>query len=336
MNAAARWVLLAALLAASLLVSVSFGAVDITLGQTLDILFRGAEDGSWEGTVLLDIRLPRALVGLMVGGGLALCGTVMQGIFRNPMADPGVLGVTSGAALGAVLALYTGLADAGPWMIPLAAFAIAVACAFLVYAIATSAGRTSMATLLLAGIAVGGTAISLTSFVLSLALADYETGSRMLFWLMGGLDARSWLHVRLAAPLILGGSALLCLYGRELNALATGEESALSLGVDVARARFVLILLSTTVTAAAVSVSGSILFVGLVVPHILRLAFGPDHRTLLPASFLLGGAFLTVTDLVSRKICAPEELQLGVITTLLGGPFFMFLLAAKRRRGEIA
>lgn len=335
MNAAIRWGGLGLLVAASLAASVSIGAVDIPLGRILALL-RGPAEGEWEATVLREIRLPRALVGAMVGGGLAICGTVMQGIFRNPMADPGVLGVTSGAALGAVLALYTGLADAGPWIIPLAAFTTAVASAFLVYAIATKAGRTSLATLLLAGIAVGGTAISLTSFVLSLALADYETGSRMLFWLMGGLDARSWLHVRLAAPLILGGSALICLYGRELNALATGEESALSLGVDVARVRFILILLSTTVTAAAVSVSGSILFVGLVVPHILRLLGGPDHRTLLPASFLFGAAFLTATDIVARRVTAPEELQLGVVTTLLGGPFFMALLAAKRRKGELA
>lgn len=340
MKASGRWSagLLVLALVAAVTAGVMAGPVPIPFANAAAILSHAAAGWpevswpAWQETILLWVRLPRALVGALVGGALALSGAVMQAIFRNPMADPGVLGVTSGAALGAVLALYTGLAEAALLALPGCAFAGALACALVVYAIATSRGRTAVATLLLAGIAVGSFAISLTSFILSLALANYEVGRQMLFWLMGGLDARSWTHVAIAAPFVLGGAALAFVHARDLNVLSTGEEGALALGVDVPRLRLRLIALTTVMTAAAVSVSGSILFVGLVVPHILRLVLGPDHRALLPASFLFGGTLLVAMDLAARTVLAPGEIQLGVITTLLGGPFFVYLLVAYRNR----
>ncbi len=332
---------LGALLVGALLWAAVAGTVSIPLGRTLSIIahvlrFGPAPDGpTYEEAILLAVRLPRVCLAALAGGGLALAGTVMQGFFRNPMADPGVVGVSAGAALGSVIALYAGWATASVLWLPVAAFAGGLGTAFLVYAIATSHGKTPVSTLLLAGIAVGGMAVSLTSFVLSLALANYEIGRQMMLWLMGGLEGRTWLHVRLVTPLVLGGSVWLCFYVRDLNVLLTGEESALSLGIDVPRTRRTLLVLSTLVTAATVSVAGIVGFVGLVVPHILRLLIGPDHRQLLPASFLGGALFLVLADLFCRTLIESEELRLGVVTSLVGGPFFIYLLIKNRRGVEI-
>ena len=182
---------------------------------------------------------------------------------------------------------------------------------------------------------MGGIAASLASFVLSLALANYEEGREMMLWLLGGFDNRGWIHVRLAAPLVLGGSAWLCLYARELNALTAGEEAALSMGVDVPRVRQDLLILSTLVTSAAVSVAGIVSFVGLLIPHLLRLVLGPDHRTLIPASFLGGASFLVLADLLCRTAPGSGDLRIGVVTALVGGPFFLLLLVRSRRASEV-
>jgi iron complex transport system permease protein len=332
---------LAGLLLVSCVLAAGTGAVSIPPGKAVRILahaFHPGAKGDWfhyEEVILMTVRLPRVIVAVLAGGGLALAGAVMQGIFRNPMADPGVVGVSAGASLGSVIALYAGWAAASVLWLPAAAFAGALVSAFLVYGIATSRGKTPVSTLLLAGIAVGGMAVSLTSLVLFLALANYEVGRQMMLWLMGGLDGRGWLHVRLAAVPVLAGSAWLCLYARDLNVMLTGEESAMALGVDVPRTRRKLLVLSTLVTAATVSVAGVVGFVGLVVPHILRLILGPDHRRLLPASFLGGALFLVLADLVCRTLVASEELRLGVVTSLVGGPFFIYLLVKNRRQAEV-
>jgi len=322
-------------LIASVVVATAFGGADVALDRTAAILWdaltgAGGDFAPWERTVLLTVRLPRVLLAALTGGGLALAGAVMQGLFRNPMADPGIIGVSGGAAFGAVTALYVSSAAAAVLTVPLAAFAGAIGCALLVYGLATSGGRTPIATLLLAGIAVAGIASALTSFVLSLSLAEWEVGRQMLAWLMGGLEARSWQHVALAAPIVLGGSAWLLVYARDLNVLLTGEESALSVGVDVPRVKRTLLVLASLVTGATVAVMGVVGFVGLMVPHIVRLLVGPDHRRLLPASFLGGALFVVWADLGCR-VLPLSDLRLGVVTALTGGPFFLWLLIRHRR-----
>lgn len=325
------------LLGIALCLSVAVGAVDFPPGRILRIVSRAATgwpDRSWqpwEESVVLRLRLPRAVVGVLVGGGLALSGAVCQGIFRNPLADPGMIGITSGASLGAVAALYLGWAARWSIALPASAFAGALATTFLVWAVATRQGRGSVTSLVLAGVAVGSVAVALSSLILSWSLSYSDTGRQIVFWLMGGLEARTWFHVKIAAPFVLGGSLWMLLYARSLNVLATGEESALSLGIDVPVARRNMMVLASMVTGSAVAVAGSIAFVGLVVPHIVRRIAGPDHRLLLPASFLAGAVLLVSADIAARTLASPEELRLGILTTLLGGPFFMFLLLAGKK-----
>lgn len=322
-------------------VGLSVGQGPISLMDTLAILgrpfavFAQTEtdpSDDWKRIILIHVRMPRVFAGLLIGGAFAVSGAVLQGLFRNPMAEPGLLGVTGGASLGAVIAIFFNFAAVSLMAIPAAAFVGALSCAGLVYVIALRTGRASVATLLLAGIAVGGLATALTSFLLSISFQQYDIARQIIFWLMGGLDGRSWQHLQVAAPMILLGSVMLFLHGEELNLLSLGEDSALSLGLDVPVVRRRLLVLSSGVTAAAVAVSGSIGFVGLVVPHMARLVVGPDHRWLLPVSFLGGGALVVLVDIVARMALAPREIPMGVLTSLLGGPFFLYLLVAYRNQ----
>lgn len=327
--------IIAVLLVLSVVAATSFGAVDLSFGRTAAILWSALTGGggggwpAWQETVLVHVRLPRVLLALVTGGGLAIAGAVMQGLFRNPMADPGVIGVSGGAAFGAVTALYVAGGAIAAVVVPVAAFAGALTCALLVYVLATSRGHTPISTLLLAGIAVAGIASALTSFVLSLSLAEWEVGRQMLGWLMGGLEGRSWQHVAMATPLVVLGSAWLLVYARDLDVLLTGEESALAVGVDVPRVKRTLLVLASLVTAATVAVMGVVGFVGLMVPHIVRLMVGPEHRRLLPLSFLAGALFLLWADLAIR-VLPVSDLRLGVVTALTGGPFFLYLLLRHR------
>lgn len=328
--------LLIVALIVSLVVATSFGGVDLSFARTAAILWNALTGGqpgdwpAWQQTVLITVRLPRVVLAALTGGGLAVAGAVMQGLFRNPMADPGIIGVSGGAAFGAVTALYTTGAAMAALLVPVAAFAGALGCALLVYVLATSRGHTPVSTLLLAGIAVAGIASAMTSFVLSLSLAEWEVGRQMLAWLMGGLEGRSWQHVAIAAPPVLLGSLWLLTYARDLDVMLTGEESAMSVGVDVPRVKRSLLALASLVTAATVAVMGVVGFVGLMVPHIVRLAVGPDHRRLLPTSFLGGAVFLLWADLAVRTLPF-ADLRLGVVTALTGGPFFLWLLVRHRR-----
>jgi iron complex transport system permease protein len=324
---------------ASVVVATAIGTVDLPLGRTAEVLLAAlvpsldVGEPTWHRAVIVDVRLPRVLLAALAGGGLGVAGAVMQGLFRNPMADPAVVGVSGGSAFGAVVALYLAPPAAAFFSVPAAAFAGGVGCALLVYALATSRGRTQVLTLLLAGIAVGAVANALTSFVLSLALADWEVGRQMLIWLMGSLEGRTWQHLALAAPLVLGGTVWLGLYTRDLNALLTGEESAMSVGIDVPRVKRDLIVVASLVTSATVAVMGIVAFVGLMVPHMVRLVVGPDHRRVLPLSFLVGAVFLVWADLLTRS-WPTADLRLGVVTALCGGPFFLYLLLRYRRGME--
>ncbi|MEE9251767.1 MAG: iron ABC transporter permease [Thermodesulfobacteriota bacterium] len=329
-----------AVLIVILAVCVLVGSASIPLKTVLGVLLKSvglgsigdAEISRSQEVILLNIRIPRVLLASLVGGGLAITGCVMQAIFKNPMAEPGVLGWASGGAFVAVVVIYTGLASSSVLILPLGAFAGTLITAYTVYKVATVNGYTPSSVLLLTGVALGSLFIALTTLVLT--LANVWTMKEMLFWLLGGVDARGWAHIRLAAPAVAVGAVGILFYARELNAMLLGEEVAVTLGVNVQRTKTVLLVLCSLVVGACVSVSGVIGFVGLIVPHLMRFVVGADHRALLPTSFLTGAVFLPLADLLSRTLARPIELRLGIITACLGVPFFLYLL--KKNRAKLA
>ena len=330
--------LLLALVATASLVSMTVGPVSIPLDHVAGIVLApvGAEIADFTRTeqlVIEQIRLPRILVGGLVGMALGMAGATMQGLFRNPMADPGIIGVSAGGAVGAVLAIALGLHTLFFLALPSFAFLGAIGAALLVYGIAAVGGRFSMATLLLAGVAVSAFLGAIISAVIIL-VPDNEALREILFWLVGGLDSRSWEHVRIAAPLILGGVAVGVLLSRDLNLLMLGDDEARSLGVHVGPVRLTLLGAAALATGAAVAVSGTIAFVGLVTPHILRLLLGPDHRVLIPTSALGGAVFVIAADTLARTIVQPAEFRVGILTAFVGAPFFILLLIRNKRRVE--
>jgi iron complex transport system permease protein len=338
---ATPWVsalLLASLLGIASLAALSIGSVNVPFEQTIALLLHRlhlVDEGTWtvtQATIILQVRLPRVLMAGLAGGGLALSGSVMQGIFQNPMADPGLLGVSSGAALGAVLALHLGLAAQHYLLLPGFAFLGALVAVSLVYGMATASGKTPIATLLLSGVAINSLSVAMTSFILT--TSRDSTLRQILFWLMGGLEASSWDHVRLTTPVVLCGAAIIVLFARDLDILLCGDQRALTLGVDAQWCRHLLLSVTTAVTAVVVSFSGTVGFVGLIVPHMLRLLVGPQHHRLLPASFMGGALFLILADLVARVLVRSQELRLGVITAFVGVPFFLYLLRTNRRQLE--
>ena len=322
--------------AAVLSAAVLAGPAHISLGEVVAIVWRrllGQATGfGWRETVVIGVRMPRALVGFVVGGGLAVSGAALQGLFRNPLAEPGVLGISSGASLGAVLAIYFHVARRAVWTIPIAAFLGAAVDAIVVFGIAARRGRGRLftGTLLLVGVAVGALNISLTTFVLSVALSSYDIGRQVVYWLLGGLEGRTWDHLALGAPAILAGVAIIAAHARDLDAFLLGEVAAQSVGVDVARVRLRLVLASALAVGAGVAVAGPIGFVGLLVPHVMRLAVRPAHAALIPLSFFGGGVFLVLADLVARAVLRPAEIPVGVVTAAVGAPVFLALLVAKR------
>ncbi len=321
---------LTGVLAVVLVVSAGVGPVAIppaTVAKVLlsaDPLPATFEVARTSRIIVLDVRLPRIALAAFVGVALATAGTVMQGFFRNPMADPSIVGVSSGAAVGAVATIV--LPVAFPFGLELqgAAFLAAVLTAFGVYLIATQGGYTPTATLLLAGVAVQtflGAVISL------LLLHSGRSLRRIVYWLMGHLGGTTWDEVRVIAIALPPLFVVLLVYARDLNVLLLGEEEAHGLGVEVERTKRILLAVSSVVTAAAVAVTGVIGFVGLVVPHGMRLLVGPDHRILLPTSALAGASFLVATDTLARS--GPAEIPVGIVTAALGAPFFLYLLRSR-------
>jgi iron complex transport system permease protein len=290
--------------------------------------------GDWTITtasIVLDLRVPRAALAAIVGAGLAGAGTVFQGLLRNPLADPYLIGVSAGASLGATIVLTSGMAAGalGLAATPIAALAGAVTAIALVYALARRGHDAPVEDLLLAGIAVSAFLGAIVSW---LQLSGGESLQRVIFWLMGGFSGRSWPHLVMAAPLVAVGLAVAWLYGRDLNALLLGDEAARSMGVDVVRARRLLITCGGMMAAAAVASAGLIGFVGLIVPHVLRLLVGPDHRRLVPAAALGGATLLVLADLAARVTWPGAELPVGILTAMLGAPFFLVVLLRERRR----
>jgi iron complex transport system permease protein len=322
------------LLAAGLVLSVMVGSVPLSPGEVFSALLPGTRDASDpQVTVVRQIRLPRALLAGIVGASLALAGLGFQAITRNPLADPTVLGVSSGAAFGVSVAMSTGVI--GPFTHPAAsafcAFAGALAAALLVYAIATVEGRLPVATLLLAGVIVG-LFFSACVMLLTAMLAAAELQGVVL-WLMGNLGPAQPAALVVLAAALAAGVAITAGQAARLNLLALGEEQALTLGVEGERVKRAVFVAASLVTGAAISVAGSIGFVGLIVPHAARLLLGPDNRRLVPAAVLLGAAFLMLADLAARTVAAPAEIPVGVITSFCGAPLFIVLL--RRRRGGV-
>lgn len=273
-------------------------------------------------TVLWDIRLPRTLVGLAVGAGLGASGAIMQAYFRNPLASPGLLGVSTGGALGAVAAITLGSGAISLFTVPLASIAGAFLATGAVMLMARRGA--SPEHLLLGGVALNALFGAATSFLVLVSSTNVQSSGQVIFWLMGGIENRTWEHVWMALPLITLACVALLPLGRSMNLLALGESGAQSLGVDVVRLRWQLVILSTILTALATAVGGVVGFVGLVVPHLVRMAFGPDHRRLLPLSMLGGTILVLVCDLPTRFL--PAGVRLGVVTSLVGGPFLLWLL----------
>lgn len=328
MNRGAILLGLSAAAVGSIAASLRFGAVGLEAGQVVDAL-RGTGDPRIV-TIVRDLRLPRALLAAFVGGALALAGATFQALLRNPLAEPYVLGVSSGAAVGAVALIAVGGMALGPWALPAAAFAGALGAIAVVFRIGLrESGGLDIRVLLLAGVVVG--TFFNACILLLLSFQDVDAFRSALFWMMGGLSGAGWWSVGLMAAATAVSLALLAGLARPFDLLAVGEETAGFLGAPVARIRRSAYLLASLLTATAVVVSGGIGFVGLVVPHAVRLAWGGDHRFLLPAAFLAGAAFLPLADLAARLAARPGELPLGVVTAFVGVPFFVWLLRRQTR-----
>ncbi|WP_422071568.1 FecCD family ABC transporter permease [Tranquillimonas rosea] len=328
-------VALAVLLAGAILCSLAIGAAGTSLWSVLAALARGESVPLADSVVLWQIRAPRTLMGIGVGAALAVSGALMQGLFRNPLADPGIVGVGAGAGLGAIAAIVMGAAlpamireTLGYYLVPVAAFLGGWVSTLVLYRVATRRGRTSVAMMLLAGIALGALAGALSGILVY--IADDAQLRDLTFWGLGSLAGATWSKVLTGLPIMLPALVAAPFLARGLNGLTLGEAAAFHLGIHVQRVKNVAILAVAAATGAAVALSGGIGFVGIVVPHLLRLMSGPDHRYLLVNSALLGAALLLVADIVSRTVIAPAELPIGIVTAVLGGPVFLWILFRQR------
>ena len=334
---AAFYALLIPLLIIATLTAIGTGSTSISWPVILQVAASKLLPG-WNSTVnggdtviVWLIRIPRVIVAGLVGAALAVAGVIMQSLFRNPLAEAGTTGAGAGAVVGAVSAFAFGWTAYSSSSLPLAAILGSALALGLVYAMATRGGVTPVATLLLSGIAISSLLVAVYSLLISLMIANWQSAQEVMFWMMGGLEARTWSHVWLCAPFVMAGLAVAFAQGRELDLLQQGEETAAAFGVDVEPAKRILTLTAALLTGASIAVAGSLGFVGLVVPHGVRLLLGPGHRALVPASALAGATFLILCDLLARSIHPPLEIRLGVITSLVGGPIFIALLMRRYR-----
>ena len=320
------------LLTLALIFSVGLGAVYIAPLEVIRILLSRLPliqlTSDWQETseiILFNIRLPRTLLIALTGAALGGSGAAYQGLFRNPLADPYLIGIASGAGLGAVIAMSIEFPTTllGLFTVPIAAFVGALITVAFVYNIARVGKSANITTLILAGVAVGSFATALTTFLM---LRSQEQLRRALGWLLGGFALGGWLPVIALTPYIVIGLIILILFARPLNVLQFGDDQAQQMGLNVDRVKMIVIVAASLTTAAAVAFSGIIGFVGLVIPHVIRLLWGPDYRRLLPLSIIGGAAMLLLTDIIARTVIAPQELPLGVVTALIGAPFFLYLL----------
>ena len=313
------------------IVSVLIGPANIGTGQALKGILYGWQEGYTgltpsEKTIIFSIRLPRVIFAGLIGASLSVAGVIFQALLRNPLADPFILGISSGSAVGAIIGIIAGL-GAVPFGVPGLAFLGAVFTVVLVFLIGRSDKELHSNTLLLAGVIVNAFFSAIIMFLISISTnTDLHN---ITFWLMGDLSLATWVKILFVSVLLLLGFVVIYSHARPLNLIVTGEETAMQLGVNVERTKIVLFLAGSLITGLAVAFSGIIGFVGLIIPHIMRMIIGPDHRLLLPASFLFGASFLVVADTIARTVIPYSELPVGVVTAICGAPYFIYLL---RRR----
>jgi iron complex transport system permease protein len=333
-------VLLGGILIFSLFLASAFGAVTISIPEILQMTLNKIAffdfPSTWRAvdeTIIFQIRLPRVIGGALVGAALATAGVLFQGLLRNPMADPYIIGTSSGAALGATIAMILpiNLAFLGFGLVPVAAFIGALTTVTLVYNLARVGGKTPIISMLLAGFVVSALLASIIAFLMSISDRLGLNLHSVYSFLWGHISVTNWGQIAVIAPLVIGGIIAARFFASHLNAFSLGEEGAAYLGIEVERDKILILALGSLLTAAAVSISGLVGFVGLVMPHAVRLSLGPDHRLLLPASALAGAAFVVIADLLARTLLAPVEIPVGIITALIGAPFFLYLLRRNRR-----
>ncbi len=334
------YAILLPLLALILLAAVGIGSTSVSWPTIVHVLQLKLLPHAWSGGLKVSradevivwlIRIPRVVVAFFVGAGLAAAGVIMQGLFRNPLAEPGIVGAGAGAVLGGVISFVAGWSARSVITLPILAMLGALLALTLVYAMATRGGSTPVATLLLAGVAVTALLGAMSSLLLSLNIVNWQIAQDIVFWMMGGLDARTWTHVWLCAPFVCLGLGASLIQTRDLDLLQLGEETAASFGVNVESSKRMLTLTAAILTGAAVAVAGMVGFVGLLVPHAVRLILGPANRSLLIASAVTGGTFLVFCDILARTLHPPTEIRLGIVTALFGGPLFIFLLLRQYR-----
>lgn len=344
--AAARfWPLLIVLLIGllgTIILAVAIGAVSVpfrtVVGVIVNHLVPGIVPVTWNPTedqIVWQFRLPRALLAVIVGAALSMSGAVLQAMVRNPLADPYIFGVSSGASVGAVAVLTLGAAVVGGVSLSVAAFIGALGTMALVYVLAQQGGRAAPTRLVLAGVAVGYVLSAVTSFLVLRASGPGQGVAAVLYWLAGSLGGAKWEYLGAPSLVLLVATIALLLQARPLNALLAGEETAIGLGVNVERFRLQLFVITSLLVGVVVAISGAIGFVGLMIPHIVRMLVGADHRRVLPIATLLGGLYLVLVDLIGRTIIAPQELPVGIVTAALGGPFFLWLLRRRSTGGGV-
>lgn len=334
------------LLLGTIILSSCIGAVKISVAELLSIITNtiGITDvanfKSQQAAVLLNIRLPRVILGVLIGAGLGVSGAAIQGLFRNPLAEPGLIGITSGATLFAVLMIVMEVSVfkklsgmIGFYALSLSAFTGACITAMVVYRLAHRNGKTDITTLLLSGIAINALAGSLTGLLTY--MATDEQLRTITFWSLGSLGGASWETVTGILPFILIPVFALPFLAKSLNALALGDAQALHMGIDVVMVKRIIIILATIAVGTSVSVAGTIGFIGLIIPHMLRMIFNADHRLVIPGSALMGAALLTAADLISRTIVAPAELPIGILTALIGTPVFLYIIITERNKSKL-
>ncbi|WP_190125788.1 FecCD family ABC transporter permease [Streptomyces inusitatus] len=324
---------LTAALALAVVAGLSLGSVRIPPGQVIDALLPGAAPSPFR-TIVMDVRLPRVLLGVLVGAGLAVCGTVLQALVRNRLADPFLLGISSGASTGAVVVLTLGIGATTAVAMPIGAFAGALAATVLVYGLARRGGSMTGTRLVLAGVTVSYILTALTTLVL-VSSARPEHFREALYWSLGGLGSARWDALWIPGLVLAAALPLLLALARPLDLLLVGEEGATVLGLDVSRFRAAVFILVSLVTAVLVSASGAVGFIGLMVPHAARLLVGATHRALLPVSALGGALALVVADLAARTVASPQDIPVGVLTALIGGPLFLWLMRSRNAQGAV-